>query len=153
MQNRFPRRVTPEEKEEVLQFFSDRFGIPSEVFSPYEILRGVSNFWLYPKTEFLQTLSKLQAQTVGLLFLRRVSHYLKPTSAFLQRFGYLATKNIVTLDQETLIKLKENRKVPIELPIEPGYVILKDENWILGCGLYISGKLISYLEEKVLRTL
>ncbi len=153
MQNRFPRRVTPEEKEEVLQFFSDRFGIPSEVFSPYEILRGVSNFWLYPKTEFLQTLSKLQAQTVGLLFLRRVSHYLKPTSAFLQRFGYLATKNIVTLDQKTLIKLKENRKVPIELPIEPGYVILKDENWILGCGLYISGKLISYLEEKVLRTL
>ncbi|NPA40587.1 MAG: hypothetical protein GXO57_09135 [Thermodesulfobacteria bacterium] len=154
MENRFPKRLSSEERREVEEFLYDRFGIPPNIFTPYEMLRGVSNFWLYPKTELLEVFSKLQVQTVGLLFLRKVSVYLKPTSAFLQRFGYTATKNIVELPSETIRIFKEKKRIEIDLDVEPGYVILKDsEGWILGCALYINGKLISYLEEKLLRNL
>jgi len=153
MNAKFPRVLSEDERKEVLLYLKNRFGIPFETFDDYEILRGVSNFWLYPKNNCLPLVSKLQIQTVGLLFLRKVSRYLKPTSAFLQRFGYLATKNIVQLSSEQIKEIKENKKIPLELDIEPGYVILRDENWILGCGLYVSGKLVSYLEEKLLRNL
>jgi hypothetical protein len=153
MEGRFPQKVSEKEREEILKYLEDRFGIEPFYFEKYEILRGVSNFWLFPKTFYLEKLKNLQVQTVGLLFLRQVSKYLKPTSAFLQRFGYLAKKNIITLPEEVILTLKERNKVEIELDLEPGYVILKDKHWILGCGLYLPGKLFSYLEPKVLKNL
>jgi|UniRef100_A0A7V5N1W6 hypothetical protein len=153
MEARFPQKVSEKEREEVLKYLEDRFGIENFYFEKYEILRGVSNFWLFPKTSYLEKLKDLQVQTVGLLFLREVSKYLKPTSAFLQRFGYLAKKNIITLPEEVILMLKERNKVEIELDLEPGYVILKNKHWILGCGLYLPGKLFSYLEPKVLKNL
>ncbi len=153
MEARFPQRVSEEERKEVLKYLEDRFGIEESHFEGYEILRGVSNFWLFPKNEHLEKLRSLQIQTVGLLFLRKVSKYLKPTSVFLQRFGVLAKKNIVVLPEEIILVLKEKNKVEIELDLEPGYVVLKDKNWILGCGLYLPGKLFSYLEPKVLKRL
>ncbi len=153
MENRFPYRVSEEERKEILTYIEERFGIPASTFDKYEILRGVSNFWLFPKTPHLEKLKSLQVQTVGLLFLRKVSRYLKPTSAFLQRFGYLANKNIIELPEEIIKKLKEKNKVEVEFNIEPGYVVLKDKNWILGCGLYLSGKLLSYLDPKLTKNL
>lgn len=153
METRFPQKVSKEEREEVLKYLEDRFGIETFHFDNYEILKGVSNFWLFPKTEYLEKLKSLQVQTVGLLFMRQVSKYLKPTSAFLQRFGYLAKKNVVHLSEEIISILKEKNKVEINLDLEPGYVILKNKKWILGCGLYLPGKLFSYLEQKILKNL
>ena len=153
METKFPQKVSEEERKEVLGYLEERFGISASYFEKYDILRGVSNFWLFPKTTYLEILKNLQIQTVGLLFLRKVSKYLKPTSVFLQRFGYLAKKNIVSLSEEIILILKEKNKVEITLDLEPGYVILKNNHWILGCGLYLSGKLFSYLEPKVLKNL
>lgn len=153
MSNRFPFKILEEERKEILGYLEERFGIPQNVFENYEILRGVSNFWLFPKTNYLDKLRGLDVQTVGLLFLRKVSKYLKPTSVFLQRFGHLATKNIVILSQEEISILKEKNKIEIELDLEPGYVILKDKYWILGCGLYLPGRLFSYLGEKITKNL
>lgn len=151
MDNRFPQKVTSEERKEILNYLEERFGIDPLNFKEYEILRGISNFWLFPKTQYLENLQKLQVQTVGLLFLRKVSKYFKPTSAFLQRFGYLAKKNIVHLSEELVLTLIKQKKIEIELNLEPGYVILKNKYWILGCGLYLPGKLFSYLEPKTLK--
>ncbi len=151
--NRFPQKISEEERENILRYFEVRFGISSKIFDPYDMLKGSSNYWLFPKNFPLATLAKLQVQTVGLLFLRKVSHYLKPTSAFLQRFGEFAKRNIVELSCEEIKKIKKEGRVEKDLPIEPGYVILKDNHWILGCGLYLPGKIISYLEAKVIRTL
>ncbi|MFN4197048.1 MAG: hypothetical protein ACK4FM_03460, partial [Caldimicrobium sp.] len=64
-----------------------------------------------------------------------------------------AKRNIVTLNREMLSFLKEEKKIEIDLPLSPGYVIIKDENWFLGCGLYIPRKLFLYLEEKLLHNL
>ena len=153
METKFPQKVSEEERKEVLEYLEERFGISASYFEKYDILRGVSNFWLFPKTTYLEILKNLQIQTVGLLFLRKVSKYLKPTSVFLQRFGYLAKKNIVSLSEEIILILKEKNKVEITLDLEPGYVILKNNHWILGCGLYLPGKLFSYLEPKVLKNL
>lgn len=153
MEARFPQKISEKEREEILKYLEDRFGIEAFNFEEYEILRGVTNFWLFPKTPYLERLKNLQVQTVGLLFLRQVSKYLKPTSAFLQRFGYLAKKNFVSLSDEIISTLKEKNKVEIMLDLEPGYVILKNKHWILGCGLYLPGKLFSYLEPKILKNL
>ncbi len=153
MMERFPRLVDDEERREIEKFFLERFGISPQIFENYFFLKGSSNYWLFPRTEYLDKLNFFHVQTVGLLFLRKVSRYLKPTSAFLQRFGYLAKKNVVQLNSQELRHLVEKNKIPYSLDTEPGYVILKYNDWILGCGLYIEGKLISYLEERVKKSL
>ena len=153
MMEKFPQVVDETEREKVLSYLEERFGIPPKEFDRYEILKGVSNYWLFPKVEILPKLRFFYIQTVGFLFLRKVSKYYKPTSVFLQRFGYLATKNIVVLSDEELAVLKRDKRLFKNLNIEPGYIILKDKNWILGCALYVDGKIISHLEPKILKCL
>ncbi len=150
---RFPTELSQEEREEILNFLEDRFGIERTLFENYLFLKGTTNYWMFPKTEHLPNLKKLIPEVVGLLFLRKVSKYLKPTSAFLQRFGKYATKNVVTLNEAQLLALKEKMPLKIDLPISPGYVILRDESWILGCGLYLPGKLYAFFEEKLMKNL
>lgn len=145
-EDRFPKKLSDEERQEILSYLEKRFGIEKFHLESYEILRGSLNYWLFPTTPYLEYLTSLKVQTVGLLFLRKVSKYLKPTSAFLQRFGYLATKNLVELTSEEIKILKERQKIDKVLSLEPGYVILKKEKLILGCGLWVSGTLIAYLE-------
>ncbi len=150
---KFPRILSPEEREAILSFLEERFGLSPSLFKEYEMLKGASNFWLFPKKAPWDKLKELTPETVGLLFLREVSHYLKPTSAFLQRFGRWANKNVVEITREQFNLLEKRKKIePIDLPIEPGYVILKHEGWILGCGLYLSNKLFAYIEEKILKS-
>ncbi len=149
----FPDEISLEEKKEIISFLKERFGFNEEIFADFVILKGSSTFWLFPKTTHLLSLKKLTPEVVGLLFLRKVSDYLKPTSTFLQRFGNYATKNIIQLNQEQLKLLQERQKIDIELDLAPGYVIIRDEDWILGCALYLPGKLFSYFEKKVIKNL
>lgn len=149
----FPAEVSEEEREEILLYLYERFGLPPELFNPYIILKGVKNYWLLRRNPHLDKLKKLSPEVVGLLFLRKISQFLKPTSSFLQRFGLHATKNVITLEEEDLRILIEKKVLHKELPLESGYVILKDKNWILGCGLYLPGKLYSYLDVKLRQTI
>jgi hypothetical protein len=149
----FPQEANLEEREEIFLFLEDRFGLKRDIFEDFLILKGASTFWLFPKTEHLIQLKKLTPEVVGLLFLRRVSGYLKPTSTFLQRFGQYATKNVIQLETEQLKTLQERQRLEIDLDIQPGYVIVRDEDWILGCALYLPGRLYSYFEKKVIKNL
>ncbi|MBX6422971.1 hypothetical protein [Thermosulfurimonas sp. F29] len=142
---RWPVPVSQEERRNILNYLSDRFGFPPDLFEPYEFLATSKNYWLFVRTPYLRELTRLRIQTAGLLFLRKVSGYLKPTTAALQRFGHQATRNILELDRYTLDRLRLEKKIPYESDLEPGYVILKCEGRIWGCALYLPGKLISHL--------
>jgi len=141
----WPRVTNFEEREEVLSFWEERFGIPKETFAPYLLLSTAKNYWLFAKPPDLRALQGLRVQTVGLLFTRKVSRWLKPTSTALQRFGHLATKNIVDLEPHALDRLRRERKIPYETDLSEGYVIIRCQGKVWGCGLYTPGKLISYL--------
>ncbi len=141
----WPRTVSLEERQEVLSFWEERFGIPSETFQPYLLLATAKNYWLFIKPPDLKALQGLRVQTVGLLFTRKVSRWLKPTSTALQRFGHLATKNVVHLQPAELDRLRRERKIPYDASVEEGYVVISCEGKVWGCGFYTPGKLISYL--------
>lgn len=149
----FPTEVCDEERQQILNFLYERFGFDPGLFDDYLFLKGIKNYWLLRRTPHLESLKDLSVEVVGLIFLRQVSQYLKPTSAFLQRFGYFASRNIVMLNEEEVKFLCEHPYLKIELPLEPGYVILRDANWILGCGLYLPGRLYAFFEKKYTRIL
>ena len=141
----WPRPVTSEERGRILGYFEARFGIPQETFSGYLLLSTAKNYWLLRDTGRTEEIKHLKVQTVGLLFARQVSKYIKPTTIALQRFGHLATWAIVDLSPQELEALKSQRKISRAVSVEPGYVILRCGEDIWGCGLYLPPHLISHL--------
>jgi hypothetical protein len=84
-------------------------------------------------------------ESVGLLLLRRVGIYLKPTSAALQVFGSHVRENIVRLQAAQLRELVEKGETRGPFPASPGYVMVVMEELIVGCALYLADRLLSRL--------
>lgn len=82
-------------------------------------------------------------ESVGLPLLRLKKTQLKPTTAALQLFGPHADRNTVNLAREQLKTLVEKKEIKARFSISPGYVIIVAETIIIGCGLYVPGRLIS----------
>jgi NOL1/NOP2/fmu family ribosome biogenesis protein len=128
-----------------LEVFQERFGIPQEVFSNHNLFRRGHTFWLLNKDNRLPALASLRVESVGLPLLRWVKIHLKPTSAALQLYGVHADKNVVSLQTSQLKELIEHKEIKGEFPASFGYVILATEDVIIGCALYLPGRLISQI--------
>ena len=113
------------------------------VFSNYNLYRRGPTIWVFNKDDRLQDLAPLQVESVGMPLLRRVKNHLKPTSVALQLFGSKANKNIVSLEPEKLRDLAENGEIKGEFGSSPGYVIVVTGLVIIGCALYLPGRLIN----------
>ncbi len=91
----------------------------------------------------MPALASLRVESVGVPLLRWVKKRLKPTSAALQVLGIYATKNVVSLEPMQLEELVEKKEIKGEFPASPGYVIIYTETVVIGCGLYLPGRLVS----------
>jgi hypothetical protein len=99
--------------------------------------------WLVNKDSRLREFASLQLESLGMPLLRRVGSHLKPTSVALQLLGAHADKNIVTLPSDQLRDLVEIKEIESEFTVSPGYVIVASSSIIIGCALYLPGRLIS----------
>jgi hypothetical protein len=129
----------------VLGFLLERFGIPPAVFDDYSLLRRGTSVWLLRRDERISTLASLRVESVGLLLLRRVGAYLKPTSAALQIFGAQVRKNMVRLRPSQLRELVEKGEIRGEFPATPGFVVVVAAGLTIGCALYLPDRLLSRL--------
>ena len=98
---------------------------------------------MFSKDDRLGDLASLQVKSLGLPLLRWVGTHLKPTSVALQLFGVHADKNTVTLPTDKLRHLVENKELKSEFGCTPGYVIVASKAIVIGCALYLPGRLIS----------
>jgi hypothetical protein len=80
-----------------MELFADRFGMNLTVFAGYELRNKGSSVWIVRSDPRLPALARLKVRSLGVLLLRQVGRYLKPTSAALQLFGAHAERNFVTL--------------------------------------------------------
>ena len=139
----WPKWVKSPERNQLLGFLQERFGIPQSIFTNQHLLKRGATVWLLTRDERLSGLASLSVETVGVPILRWVGERLKPTSAALQLFGKYVTKNIVSLEPIQLAELIGKREIRGEYPVSPGYVQIMTESIIIGCGLYLPGRLIS----------
>jgi hypothetical protein len=133
------------ERDRVLGFFADRFGMNLSVFTGYELRKKGSSVWMVTSDPRLPTLARLKVRSVGLMLLRQVGRYLKPTSAALQLLGTCAEKNVIRLGSDRLEELVELGEIRGDFAATPGYVIISHEDLPVGCGLYLPPRLLSRL--------
>ena len=135
----WPVFVTKAERGAILGYFEDRFGIPLSAFDTYHVLERRHGYVILPKSAQVEFIASFKVQNVGLPILRKMPHHLKPTTAALQRFGKHATRHVVDFAPADMIELLKNQEISVQMDLQPGYILLRCEEHVLGCGIYTPG--------------
>jgi NOL1/NOP2/fmu family ribosome biogenesis protein len=144
-----PTFANEAERREILGYFSGRFGIPEKAFDGFCFLKGERKIWVvrdHPELE--RILKQLKVESAGIPLLRTKNSMWKPTTAGLQFFGHHATRNVFDLGPGDLPAFLQGD--PREAPpfIEPGFVIVRWKEKVLGCAVCGKGKLRSQIPHK-----
>jgi len=125
--------------EEAWNYLEERFGVTREKLEGYRLKFKSGDIWLVSKD--MET--DLDVETYGFRFLRFTGKGLKPTTYGLQVLGRKLEKNVVEVDKEELEGLlKRERMVDRDLE-ENGYVAIRYDGRIIGCGFYAKDKVSS----------
>ncbi len=132
------------DREKVITYFKERFGISEEEFKEYLFFESNKGIWMVssgcPEEEYLKLTALKRFDFLGIRVLRKLNNGFKPTTYGLQIIGRNATKNFIELSRDELIKLLKKGYIEKEYPsVEDGYVILRYNRRVLGCGLYRKG--------------
>jgi len=131
------------DRREVVSWWVERFGVPEEVFEPYEFyMKGRGTIWALRRTDKLPEGLKFEA--LGMVIMRKGKLGWKPTTNAIQVFGRHARKNVVELDEQQMRAFVAGETIngPFE-GLEEGYVVVRHKGVPLGCGLYRHGRLFS----------
>jgi len=130
-------------RQRVTGYFEERFGVPASAFDGHLLLRSGQSYWALSESAHAEALLGFpRLEYLGVRVLRRVGRFLKPTTYALQRFARDARKNVVRIDRETLGRLLGSETgVEGDYDAEPGYVVLRMGDDVLGCGLWLGGRL------------
>jgi NOL1/NOP2/fmu family ribosome biogenesis protein len=136
-----PGRAT---REEVLDWWDDRFGIPPETFAEYTFWeKGKGKIWIYRG----EAPDPVDVEGLGMTFLRTRQEHWKPSTNAVQRFGREATSNVIELSGETASRFARGEDQEYDWDGDWGYVIaaheLAGEREPMGVGLYVYGELRS----------
>jgi hypothetical protein len=120
----------------ILEYCMKRFGINNKILENYNWYIGSKNrVYIGPKE-----LERIKPESIGISVFR-LDKTPKPTTNFLQLFGIHLTKNIVELNSEETIEYCAGKNLSPNLNTEPGFVIVKHRDRILGCGHW-NGRLL-----------
>jgi NOL1/NOP2/fmu family ribosome biogenesis protein len=133
------------QRQRVLSYFETRFGIPDHAFEPFSLLDRGKVYVLLSRLAPVEAIYSLRLQNAGLPILRKMPTRLKPTTAAIQRFGPQATQHIVDMTADQAQDLLRRGVIAYGEPLEPGYVILRQDGHVLGCGLVTPGQLRSLI--------
>ena len=136
------------ERKGILDYFSDRFGIPEEAFAGFCFLMGEKKIWAVREHRDLEgILGQLKVESAGIPLLRTKNSMWKPTTAGLHFFGLHATRNLIDLEGNVLHAFLEGQSLEGPFPLEPGFVIVRWKGKVLACAVYGKGKLRSQIPE------
>lgn len=122
-----------------------RFGVTTDLKQRFSCWStGQRRLWLLEQPDL--PLPGETPQLFGLAIASQTQLGLKPSTAFLQRFGPKITQNKIELPhQEAVEYFLQGRSQPLSAQVSPGYVHVCYGPFHLGCGRYRNGWLQSQL--------
>lgn len=134
-------------------YWRERFGASPEAFEGHRFYQRHANL-IWIARQDVTPLPGLAAEAIGMSFLRLKGSYPKPTSTAAITFGHLATRNVVDLNLSALQTLLSRQEQPwpsssdANSDLSPGYVLLRFEGRVIGCGLWLGERLTSRLPKR-----
>ena len=149
----WPEWLSLDEQYGILNYFERRFSINQAVFGEYRWWKDGHSYGVVSRSEHLDDLASMRVNKAGMAILHRIKGYLKPTTNAIQIFGQTAKKNVLDIGRDVLLNLLEKRTVMMAWSDEEGYVILRYEGIILGCGLALKDRLMHQLPRWMVQNL
>ena len=121
-----------------LALFEERFGIPAQLFEEYAFFRANAQaIWIVRRD--LKVPTNPAPYAVGLPFYYYRMRHPRPTTPAALRWGPLATRHVVDLDEEQIGPFIDHRDVPQnaaqEADFSHGYWLVRYRHRFLGVGL------------------
>jgi NOL1/NOP2/fmu family ribosome biogenesis protein len=131
---------------EVIDWWDERFGIPPETFEGHTFWeKGAGKVWIFAAD--LPTPTDVEG--LGMTFLRTRQEHWKPTTNAVQRFGSLATRNVIELDSDDAAAFLAGDDVDPKWDGDWGYLVVAHEVAgalePIGVGLYVHDELRSVI--------
>ena len=127
------------------RILSQQFAIAMDHFRHYQCWStGKKRLWLTHSD--CRPLPGPPPQTLGIAIASQTNLGLKPSTAFLQRWGAAIQRNVIELpDVEAAYRFLQGQSQTLPASVAPGYVHVRLGTFHLGCGRYIAGQLQSQL--------
>lgn len=127
--------------QDYVRYLIERFGIPEKIAKKFNFVRRGKSVWAYTGNIIPDRWESLGVRAF------RLGIEMKPTTDFLRIVGRYATKNVVLLLDNDAKKFMRGESLECSKELH-GYIIVRTEKYILGCGLCKNGKLISMIPKK-----
>jgi len=128
--------VSASQHREICEYWHERFGVSFEALYGYRfVIRGKTVWAITDLPGLDEILAGLKIETAGLPFLRRRGHAWKPTTAALLLFHDAVAANVVDLPAGRLDAFLRGEVLSGPFAAERGYVAVRSDGGMLGCGL------------------
>ena len=129
---------------EVLDWWENRFEISRETFAGFSFWeKGAGKIWVFAG----EAPDVTSVEGLGMTFLRTRQEHWKPTTVAVQRFGHLASKNVVHLTPAEARRFAAGDDQELDWGGDWGYLIatrdVAGDPAPLGVGLFLHGELRS----------
>ncbi len=121
------------------KYIEKRFGITLPEYVEIEERGRVRLF-----SKSVKEIERVEIMNKGINAGRNNKGMYKPSTDFLQVFGFMATRNIVFLKKEEIGEFMKKRTIKIEneLNADNGYVVIFYRGKAIGCGLLKEGNIL-----------
>jgi len=123
------------------KYLIERFGIPKEIARKFKFVERGRSVWAFTGEIIAEKWESLGIRAF------RIGKDIKPTTDFLRLIGKHATKNVVFISQEEASDFMKGMILKCDEELH-GYVIVRTDKFILGCGFCKDGKLISMIPKR-----
>jgi hypothetical protein len=130
------------EPEAIWGYLEERFGMDPAAFAGYGLWHrpGTKAIWILAGD--VEPPADLAVEWAGLAVMRQAPPRGFPTSAFLRRFGHLATKNVYEVDWDTALRLMYNHQLEYPaLDERGGPYVVRSPRGTVGRGWVRKGRL------------
>ncbi len=130
-------------KDEFREYFVTKFGIPREVMEKY-------TFWQRGKKVWAFCGIPCTVEDVEILGIRalKISGDIKPSTVFLRVVGKYATRNVIDLNETDAMEFMRGKTISGKFEAERGYVIIRCNKEVLGCGFYTGSEIVSQIPKE-----
>ena len=123
------------------KYLIERFGISKEIVRKFKFVERGRSVWA-----FTGKIIPNKWESLGIRAFR-IGKDIKPTTDFLRLIGRYATKNVVFLSNDEVNNFMRGESLKCNGKLH-GYVIVRTDKFILGCGFCKDGKLISMIPKR-----
>lgn len=134
--------------DEATALWRDRFGVPMSAFDDLRFYRrGPKVVWAASASA--EPGPELNVEAMGVALARVRAEWPKPTTTAALAFGRFATRNVVDFDpvQRDAFLHREMVEIDAGASADDGFVLVRCEGVVLGCGLYLGGRVSSQLSK------